>query len=149
MVDSCLPAPNSTADAEEYFMSNFKRHHENNRAPFPVFLHETWLSEDEVNRKVGYFNFIEKLLQMEEVFFVTIQEVLEWMENPVSLTEYKDQHKDCKAKLKTKCPFDLKDNSTYKVCQPIRGDDHQEHLMPVCDICALHYPRPGHTSGDD
>jgi hypothetical protein len=150
MVDFCLPPPDSTEDAEEYFMSNFNRHHKNNRAPFPVFIHETWLSQDEPKRKEGYFKFIEKVLQMEEVFFVTIQEVLEWMENPVPLAQYKEQHKVCKDKLKTSCPFDLKDTSTYKSCKPVKGDDNQEHLMPVCIAnCTKRYPRLGHTSGED
>jgi len=151
MVDLCLPAPTDATDAMNYFLSNFNRHYENNRAPFPVFLHETWLSQNETVNKEGYFNFIKKVAQYPDVFFVTIQDVIEWMENPVPLDEYISESKSCKPKVRTPCPVNINDSQTLKSCKAVKGDasDANLHLIQTCNICPTHYPRIGHTSGDD
>jgi hypothetical protein len=152
MVDMCLPAPANATDAENYFMSNFQRHYKTNHAPFPVFLHEAWLSLNETVNKEGYFNFIKKVTQMDDVFFVTIQEVIEWMSDPIPLDEY--AKKACKTlpdPTLNRCAFDIKrQTETEKICSPpLKGDDDQLHTMRVCTTCPTHYPRLGHTSGDD
>lgn len=151
MVDSCLPPPKDAADAEQYFMSNFERHYKHNKAPFPVFLDESWLSSAENINGEGFFNFIKKLTEMDDVFFVTIQEVIEWMEDPIPLEEY--AKKSCKKLPENdgRCTFDIKDMSkTEKICTPpVKGDNNLMHTMRVCTMCPLYYPRLGHTSGDD
>jgi len=149
MVDMCLPPPENVTDAEDYFFSNFERHYKTNKAPFPVFIHEAWLSQDEKDRKEGYFNFVKKVAKLPDVFFVTIQEVIEWLENPIPIEEY--VKKSCKSPptRPTKCPFELSQDKTHKFCAPVKGDDNTEHLIAVCGICPTRYPRYGHTSGDD
>ncbi len=43
MVDQCT-RPESVSAAYELLTSNFMRHYQSNRSPFPVFMHSAWFS---------------------------------------------------------------------------------------------------------
>lgn len=86
MADFCLPLPLTPQESKEYFLDNFYRHYNTTRAPFFVSMHEGWLIDDK--RRQGYFDFLNEILQHEDVFLVNIQEVLKWMENPVTSDNY-------------------------------------------------------------
>ncbi|XP_067122448.1 chitin deacetylase 7-like [Centruroides vittatus] len=87
MADACTPYPTTIDDTFEFFKENFDRHYDCNRAPFPVFLHEAWLQNEQ--RHKGYFKFVKWLLKKDDVYIVTIQTVLEYMKNPVKEKDYR------------------------------------------------------------
>ncbi|XP_077498092.1 chitin deacetylase 8-like isoform X2 [Amblyomma americanum] len=86
MPDSCRPQPTTAADMLDFLRSNFDRHYHSNRAPFPVFIHENWLWEPE--RKRGFLSFVDWLLTKEDVFLVTVEEVVQFMKDPKPLGKY-------------------------------------------------------------
>ncbi len=90
MTIRCLPQPETRKETFDYMLDNFNRY--DNRAPFPIFMHESYIVDQ--NRNDGLFDFIKHLVTKDEVFFVTFQEVLEWMKNPVTIDKFKQ----------TKCP---------------------------------------------
>jgi hypothetical protein len=66
---------------------NFERHYDSNRAPFGIYLHPPWLNQ--ANNGAVLKAWIEQTLNTyDDVFFVTNYEVLEWMRNPVPLSQY-------------------------------------------------------------
>jgi hypothetical protein len=142
MVDFCLPDPTDSEDTFLYFKTNFDRHYTTNRAPFPVFLHEAWLSIEPF-REQGYFEFIDYLLTLDDVFIVTIQEVIHWMENPVPLSEYKQ----------TKCvrtPAESRCHDPELTCPYIKVPElHKtDKSMVICNgNCPTHYPWVNNTLG--
>ncbi|KAL6264333.1 hypothetical protein P5V15_004440 [Pogonomyrmex californicus] len=83
-VDSC---PSDLSDEEIYkiLMLNFKRHYLTNRAPFGLHIHASWFQ----NPMYFYaFNkFIDDLLRLDDVFFITSHQVVEWMRKPTPLNE--------------------------------------------------------------
>lgn len=122
MLDACTPYPTNVSDTYAYMMENFDRHYTSNRAPFPIFLHEAWLRDK--NRLKGFQVFLDALLQKDDVFLVSMHEVLEYMKKPVPLEEYKTarsclsgsrpQAGDCKARV---CNYP-KRNILMKSCVP-------------------------------
>ncbi|XP_075525553.1 chitin deacetylase 7-like isoform X3 [Dermacentor variabilis] len=86
MPDACTPQPTTEEDTLDYLRSNFERYYHTNRAPFPVFIHETWLQNP--RRRQGYLSFVDWLLTMDDVFVVTVAEVVRFMRDPKPLGEY-------------------------------------------------------------
>ncbi|BFZ10843.1 hypothetical protein BsWGS_13882 [Bradybaena similaris] len=84
MPDGC----SSTGDAEEtleYLKSNFRRFYNTNRAPFGIFVHARWFNSE--HNLEGLDRFIDYLLTLDDVYFVTPSQVIDWMKNPTPLSE--------------------------------------------------------------
>uniref|UniRef100_A0A1B0DCJ6 Uncharacterized protein n=1 Tax=Phlebotomus papatasi TaxID=29031 RepID=A0A1B0DCJ6_PHLPP len=88
MIDSC-----SNVQTGEQFgrllRHNFNRHYNTNRAPLGLHFHASWLKSkkeyrDELNK------FIEEMLGRNDVFFVTMLQVIQWMQNPTELNALRD-----------------------------------------------------------
>ncbi|KAH7974488.1 hypothetical protein HPB49_015904 [Dermacentor silvarum] len=86
MPDMCIPQPTTEEDTLDFLRSNFERYYHTNRAPFPVFTHETWLWNP--GRRQGFLAFVDWLLTMDDVFIVTVDEVVRFMRDPKPLGEY-------------------------------------------------------------
>lgn len=139
MADACLPQPDSANDTFEYLRSNFEDFYNANRAPFPVFLHEAYLQHP--GRKQGYLQFVDWLLQKDDVYLVTISEVLLFMQDPKPLGVY-DQHV-CPGRrpVVDMCPKPT--NCAYKSTPP--GGDR---YMRICSRCPRNYPWVGNPLGN-
>ncbi|XP_013421832.1 uncharacterized protein LOC106181861 [Lingula anatina] len=87
MADSC--EMKDEIDTVEYLNMNFKRHYEGNRAPFILSMHATWFT-----RSPFTFNaverFLDNLLELPDVWVVSVEQVLEWMQRPTPLSKMKD-----------------------------------------------------------
>ncbi|KAH6922843.1 hypothetical protein HPB50_019845 [Hyalomma asiaticum] len=138
--DACVPQPTTANDTFEYFRSNFQDFYTTNRAPFPLFLHEGYLQHPE--RKQGYLQFIDWLLQKDNVYLVTVSEVLRFMQDPKPLGTY-TQH-SCPRRnpikrntclLRTKCGYE-------------KTSLGSERYMATCSRCPKSYPWVGNPMGD-
>ena len=92
--------------------TNFDQAYTGNRAPFPLFTHATWFTDEHVN---ATREFITYALGKGDVYFVTVQEMLAWMANPVSAAQYK----------------------TVAKCNPVNP------LPPVKKKCQVYVAQPG------
>ncbi|XP_077547861.1 chitin deacetylase 8-like [Haemaphysalis longicornis] len=86
MADSCDPQPLTQTETFGHLRSNFELYYHYNKAPSPIFIHEVWLHEPE--RARGFLAFIDWLLTKDDVFFVTVEEVVRFMKNPKPLKQY-------------------------------------------------------------
>ncbi|EEC04495.1 serotonin receptor, putative [Ixodes scapularis] len=59
-----------------------------NKAPFPIFLRQGWLRNPE--RNAGFLKFLDWLLTKDDVFVVTIREVIKFMRNPRPVSKYQE-----------------------------------------------------------
>ncbi len=135
MADFCIPYPETSEDTFDYFKTNFDRHYKTNKAPFPLFLHASWLAS-QPNREKGFFEFIEYLTSLEDVFIVTVQEVVEWMENPVPIPRY--EQKRCVRDLPTTKCSELSQTCEYTKIQELHNTDRS---MIICGSqCPQFYP---------
>jgi len=95
---SCLPDDKSHS-VDLYFdliKYNFERHTSltfGHRSPFLIELDLFWLSEHQEKRLEALIRFIEYILNNEEyryVYFVSIEQALEWLKYPRQLNELED-----------------------------------------------------------
>jgi peptidoglycan/xylan/chitin deacetylase (PgdA/CDA1 family) len=145
MADACIPAPLTVEDTLEYLKSNFLRHYESNRAPFPLFLHQAWLQD--ANRYEGYMQFVDWIRAKDDVHLVSVQEVVNYMKNPVSASEYKPTHcvdRPPKTNCMSKAGF-FGRSCEYKDLAQFWGGSR---YMTICgDVCPENYPWVGNPMG--
>ncbi|KRT82489.1 Carbohydrate-binding protein [Oryctes borbonicus] len=88
MVDSC-----SNIQSGEQFgrllRHNFNRHFNSNRAPLGLNFHASWLKSKKEYRE-ELIKFIEEMLGRNDVYFVTMLQVVQWMQNPTELNGLRD-----------------------------------------------------------
>ncbi|XP_060065183.1 chitin deacetylase 8-like [Ylistrum balloti] len=83
--DGCFRMPSSADDAYRYVMDNFQSHYHGNRAPFGISMHASWFYHPFT--RDGLDQAIREMLSHRDVYIVTVQQVLEWMKNPVKLSD--------------------------------------------------------------
>lgn len=84
MGNSCT-SPSDESGVYRLIMSNFKRHYETNRAPFGLYYQSGWFTT--AHHKAGFLRFVDEVLQLGDVYFVTNWQLLNWMQNPASLPQ--------------------------------------------------------------
>lgn len=89
MVDSCSNI--LTGDQFYNFLNhNFDRHYEQNRAPLGLYFHAAWLKNNPEFLD-AFLYWIDEILQSHnDVFFVTMTQVIQWIQNPRTVTESKN-----------------------------------------------------------
>ncbi|XP_037528994.1 chitin deacetylase 8 [Rhipicephalus sanguineus] len=141
MADACLPQPITANETYEYLRSNFEEDYYNaSRAPFPLFVHEAYLRHPE--RKKGYLQFIDWLLQKDDVYLVTISEMLRYMQNPTRLSAY-TQHA-CPGRGPAVQSTCTKPRSCIYKNTSLGGDRY----MRSCSRCPKNYPWVGNPKGN-
>ena len=82
---SAMDYPGSYGDVLHMLQQNFLEHMHGNRAPFGIFLHAAWLSDD---GHVNAFNdFISWARAFHGVWLVTNHQLIEWMKDPHKVSE--------------------------------------------------------------
>ncbi|CAK9828749.1 Chitin deacetylase 1 [Anthophora retusa] len=82
-IDSC-PSNLSGEDVYKLLMLNFKRHYLSNRAPLGLHLHASWFQNP--SYFYAFSKFMDDILRLNDVYFVTSYQVIEWMRKPTSLS---------------------------------------------------------------
>ncbi|XP_018015601.1 mucin-17 [Hyalella azteca] len=86
MGDACTTPP----DAEGVYkmlIKNFERHYTTNRAPMGLFYHAAWFTT--AHHKEGFIAFLDTISGMPDVWLVTNWQALQWMRDPVPLSQAK------------------------------------------------------------
>ncbi|KAF9109618.1 hypothetical protein BGX27_007399 [Mortierella sp. AM989] len=82
------PQLSGSAEAvSTWLKNNFNRHHQGNRQPFGIFLHPVHVG----NATALYNEFFSWAAGQSDVWFVTNQQLLEWMKNPVPASQLASQ----------------------------------------------------------
>ena len=85
MADGCFY--NEDADSiQKIFTQNFLEHYTKSKAPFPLFFHAAWFF-NRPHRKEGFLKFIDSILALPDVYFVTSQELIAWTRYPEPLPQ--------------------------------------------------------------
>lgn len=80
------PGPGFGGDVLTTLKTNFDQAYAGNRAPVPLFTHAPWFTDENINATREFINYA---LSKGDVYFVTAQELLAWMVNPVPAAQYK------------------------------------------------------------
>jgi hypothetical protein len=81
--------PTSINGTFTFLWNNFKKHYINgNKAPFGISLRKTWLSHAFYHNNLeGLKLFLDVILNLRDVYVVSTRQVMEWMENPLTLAD--------------------------------------------------------------
>ncbi|KAL4424144.1 hypothetical protein ABPG75_001445 [Micractinium tetrahymenae] len=82
-----LASMDPTGDPYELYKLQFDERYNGNRAPLGIYLHAAWLIAD--GSRADKLNaFLEYAMSHDNVFLVTVSQVLDWMKNPVPASQY-------------------------------------------------------------
>ncbi|KAI7858219.1 hypothetical protein BDC45DRAFT_457887 [Circinella umbellata] len=86
----------SPNDVFQWNMNTFNNHYNGSRQPFGIYIHPTHLTNypglpDSKPKLDGLISFIQSIANKQDVWFVTNQQLLQWMKNPVKASELKNQ----------------------------------------------------------
>lgn len=140
LLDQCV-FPQDPEVVFEFLFNNFLRHYNSNRAPFLMNLHVNWVTDD--NKVSALDVFIEQLLQTyPDVYFVTMQQALEWIRNPTPVDAIANfPHWACKTR-EPGC--NIPRNCALKLVDGSRKDTR---YMQTCGKCPAMYPWLGNVRG--
>ncbi|GAV02036.1 hypothetical protein RvY_12649 [Ramazzottius varieornatus] len=146
MIDNC-PEETNQDRMKDFFMDNFKRFYETNRAPFGLYFHTLWF--DSKSHTEAFMKFIDEALAMPDVWVVTEWQVVEWMRDPTSLqniAQFKPwQCNDPTDIRKMVDPVCQIPNYCHLMSPEIKGDRY----MATCNACPSQYPYLKNPSGQD
>ena len=123
---------------------NFNRHFSSNRAPLGLHFHAAWLKQNK-----GFvqelINFIDEMIDRNDVYFVTMLQVIQWMQNPTELTALRDF-----TEWKEKCdvkgqPYCSLPNACPLNTRELPGETLRLH---TCMECPNNYPWILDPTGD-
>jgi len=144
MLDSCSNI--RTADNLYNILThNFIRHYEQNRAPLGLYMHAAWLKRSPQMQEALEYWLDEILASYKDVYIVTMNDVLKWMQQPVNqrdalkFTGWKDR---CTA-LDT--PDTCQESTDCVLSTGVLGGVKQR--MSTCTACPDNYPWLGDPLG--
>ena len=128
MADGCYYEEDA-ASIQKIFTQNFLEHYTKSKAPFPLFFHSAWFF-NRAHRQDGFFKFVDSILALPDVYFVTSQELIEWVRTPVPLDSiessgmfhcnFSDRPARCSGRRKHKCQLKHKgDVRQWASCQRV------------------------------
>lgn len=144
MIDSC----SNILSGEQFYAflnHNFDRHYTQNRAPLGLFFHAAWLKNNPEFMDAFLFWMDETLAKHNDVYFVTMTQVIQWVQNPQTSTEVKNFEP-----WKEKCspagaPACWVPNSCALTTKELPGETLRLH---TCTRCPPNYPWLNDPSGD-
>ncbi|KAG0746336.1 hypothetical protein G6F57_000077 [Rhizopus arrhizus] len=120
------------SDVTQWSNAAFEKHYNGNRQPFGIYVHPTHLTTypglaDPKDMYNGVISFIQSIAAKPDVWFVTNQQLLQWMKNPVKASELGSQdYMQCKQPVISK-----------EICNGL-DDDHNgvidDNLVNSCNF---------------
>ncbi|XP_014664158.1 PREDICTED: uncharacterized protein LOC106806660 [Priapulus caudatus] len=146
-VDGCY-FPLSKEESLTLLRSNFRRHYETNRAPFPLNLRARWFYEAHYNIE-ALTEFLDELEALPDVYLVTVSQTLDWIMNPSRISDtarfftcdYSDRLPLCKEPI----------SCTYlNITHPPNSIEHQgDRRIETCaTTCPPRYPWVNNPDGN-
>lgn len=86
----------------DFFILNFARHYtKGSKAPFSFCIHLAWFDAEDPpqlgqHRLEAYIKFLRYLQTLPDVFIVSASEVVDWIQNPVPVSQMRRQGADCR-----------------------------------------------------
>jgi len=144
MVDSCSNIINGD-QFYNFLTHNFYRHFDQNRAPLGLFFHAAWLKNNPEYLDAFLYWVDEVIENHPETYFITQTQVIQWIQNPVSIESAKNfapWQEKCAPGPREKC---LVPNSCKLDTPELPGEALRMH---TCMRCPNKYPWLNDPTGD-
>jgi len=145
MLDSCSSI-HTGDNLYNVLEHNFIRHYEQNRAPMGLFLHAAWLKKSPEMLDALRFWIEQILATYNDVYFVTMKQVLAWMQQPVDsrqAAKFQGWNAVCKS---TQEPDECTVSNNCALSSPALGGIKQR--MQTCNACPAVFPWLDDPKGD-
>lgn len=126
---------------------NFERHYDQNRAPLGLYYHAAWLKNNPEFLDAFLFWIDEILANHNDVYFVTMTQVIQWIQNPRQSSEIKNFDP-----WKEKCSIDPSSapgcwvpNACKLTTKEVPGETLN---LQTCIRCPNNYPWLNDPTGD-
>merc|ERR1712066_144162 len=83
MADGCY-YDDDIDSIKKNFKKNFLDHYNKEKTPFPMFFHAAWFHL-QPKRLKAFLQFVDSILALPDVYFVTSQELIQWVKHPKPL----------------------------------------------------------------
>ena len=144
MADGCFYDEDKLS-IQKIFTENFLDRYTKDKTPFPLFFHSAWFF-NRPHRAEAFFAFIDSILALPDVYFVTSQELIKWMQDPQPLSVLQNSDFfgcDFSGKRPPKCNR----RNTKKCALSFRSDQRQWSSCQL-DTCPNKYPWVNNLSGN-
>ncbi len=141
MADGCYYKEDAAA-IQKIFTQNFLEFYTKSRAPFPLFFHAAWF-HNRPHRVDGFLKFMDSILALHDVYFVTSQELINWVRYPEPVDRLlKSPVVGCNtASRPTRC------GRTKNMCRLKHRGDQRE--FSSCQVeCPNRYPWVDNLTGE-
>merc|ERR1712168_448150 len=143
MLDSC--AEIRSADSLYNILThNFIRHYEQNRAPLGLYLHAAWFAKLPEMLDAFLYRLEEGLRSYDDVYVVTMSQVLAWMQSPTSSSravDFPPWRQKCTA-------LDTEDTClASNDCELTTSHLDYKQRLQTCNSCPSFYPWLGDVAG--
>ncbi|XP_014786111.1 uncharacterized protein LOC106880611 [Octopus bimaculoides] len=88
--DGCLFNPTTAKDTLDFLLKNLAVHYQE-KIPYGVQLRHDWFNPSQRHNLEGLKNFISKLVNMSDVYIVSIAELIQWIKQPKTLQLMKEK----------------------------------------------------------
>jgi peptidoglycan/xylan/chitin deacetylase (PgdA/CDA1 family) len=137
-------------DITDFLKENFERHYTTNKAPFQLNFHVTWFTQKGHVRAL--YKFFDYLTSLKDVWFVTYQELINWMKDPRPLTELNFKCENATASTCTRphtCVLKHYITSNNSAATEDNFSKSDTRYMPVChsSVCPQQYQWFGNHAG--
>ncbi|TKR83136.1 hypothetical protein L596_016773 [Steinernema carpocapsae] len=137
----------SVSHLENLLMTNFEKSYHSNKAPYVLTLNADFLQLDESTKGMdALVRFLDKISKNQDVYFVTLHQLIEWMQNPLPLS-------DMRKASYLKCPDNEAPNIQVACAKPNKCMYRTPHLnsperqFETCNLCPDYYPWIGNPTG--
>ncbi|KAK0095813.1 hypothetical protein PV326_007319 [Microctonus aethiopoides] len=145
-LDQCVLHNHDPEDVFQWLQEDFNRYYLQNRAPYMMPFHTNWFQIKELER--GLSKFLDWLVTLPDVYFVTATQALTWMTDPKplkALNNYdgwscgkKENIPGPPCNIPNKCALDFK---------PAEANFTTTRYLETCSECPNRYPWLGDAKG--
>jgi len=141
-LDQCVLFNFEPVDILAWFQEDFNRHYTTNRAPYMLSFHTNWFNE--ANLIEGLNMFLQWVNKKDDVYFVTMTQALNWMQNPKTIRELSSLNEwNCRDRLQRPVACNLPNTCVVDFKPPT---DVEPSWVPgtryftTCESCPKTYP---------
>jgi len=144
MSDACT-YPEDAEGIKRVFVRNFLNFYTRSKAPFPIFTHAAWYSNNQA-RVDGFLAFVDEILRLPDVYFVTSQEVIDFTKYPQTLKAIANNEKfGCRSVVAKRA---RQGQCARTTCHPWHHWGAKRRLTSCARDCTHLYPWLGNYKGE-
>jgi len=144
-MDQCVLFNHDADQVLEWLQEDFRKHYNQNRAPYMMPFHTTWFQSKELEN--GLLKFVDWVRTQPNVWFVTATQALLWITEPTTVDQINNfEPWDCKKRVVPTQPCNLPYKCALSFKHPKQPT--QTRYMSTCAECPEKYPWVGDYDGD-